>query len=263
MIAAASSVTPYLSVGESNPIELPFLNERLKTFGPKIAHGDVGTIYEVKASIPPRVYKAIPFKSFKNGDEVRISRIAGEIGIAPTYYNAFVVEQRSKFVVIEMDRIDKTLGGYMEEFAPQLPDEPERRQEQVIDPAVKALLDRYKSEQEYQVLEVIQKPNRVSIEEALERLYEKPEDFYFHLFSRIKELAERCISYGDTHVGNIIPLQNKTIQLIDFDGAKLMQSVDQAKADAINSTYNILHMMKYQKLPSLSQESLNIINWFI
>lgn len=118
------SETTIKSAGKFNPIDLPSLDIRIigGTIGAKITNGitngNIGTIYKVNDCFPSRVYKAISLDRFENGDEIRITKIAGELGVAPAFYGAVLAQQNTKtFVVIEMDDSGQSLGKLMEEFS--------------------------------------------------------------------------------------------------------------------------------------------------
>jgi hypothetical protein len=228
-------------VGKINPIELPIVkqNDFLKNLGNKIGQGGFSTIYEVKNKKPLRIYKIISEKNFKNGNEIKISEIAGNLRVAPTFHRAFVVEKfyhnQDPVVVIEMDHAGKTLAKLMEDFY---------REKNV------GIINNGKK--------------RVSQEDAIDKMYEKRETFYYELFEKIKKLAKNNIAYCDIHVGNIIPNYNieKDFQLIDFDKAKLMEDVENAVQKALEHPYVSLYFQDFQKLKNLSKQSNDLIKWF-
>ena len=258
--------------GKVNPIELRLIDidQINQTIGEKIAYGDCGTIYKVNDCNPPRVYKVIPQDRFANGDEIRISKIAGDKGIAPTFHDAFVVNQHEKkFVVIEMDDAGLSVGKWMEKLA-----EKTETDIKTVDVEKKVLSDKEKAIQEmlkkvdekynnYTFTEIVRN-KRLSLEETLNKLYPKKEVFYFELFKKIKLLAENNIAYGDSHTGNIMPNLNtdKELQLIDFDAAALVSDPQTAKLKSISSAYNQVHFNQFRQLPELSDESKQLIQWF-
>lgn len=253
---------PLERTGQINPIELPSVDIRTigHTFGPRLTHGNIGTIHQVKECSPPRLYKIIPQDQFKNGDEIRISKILGDAGIAPHYYSAFLAKQRdSTFVVIEMDEAGKSLGKWMEDLADQ--DEVET-EEQAFQKLV-AKIQEEESGSGFHVVKIKEK-KRLHLEDAVEKLYGSKEPFYYALFSRIKSCAEKGISYGDSHVGNLMPNigTDKGFQIIDFDAAELLNDPKLAATQSISSLYNRLHFNNFQKIPNLSKESKELIHWF-
>ncbi|WP_420421998.1 hypothetical protein [Simkania sp.] len=273
MAARASSDS--MQAGEQNSFELPIIpyEDFQKTLGQKIAQGDFGQIHEVLGTDGKRVYKIIDSKDFKNGDEIRISEIAGRLQVAPQFRQAFSIPfQRKLFVVIEMDHGGKTLGKHMEEVAaknagPEPEPEPDEAPDSFahLPPAVIAMLKEIQANDPYKVTVIKQLP-RASFEDTVTDIYAgKPETFYFQLFSRIKTLAEAKISYGDTHVGNILPNPEEVdgLKLIDFDGAALEDSVEEAKAKSLSSAYTVTHFDKFQALADLSEESRALIDWFV
>jgi hypothetical protein len=265
------------NVGKVNPITLQVVNILTikETIGEKITRGNYGTIYRVNDSSPPRVYKIIPQDQFADGNEIRISKIAADIGVAPSFHRAFLVRQNVKnYVVIEMDYADKSLGKLMEDLAEDAHIDDNRESMVAKDNALsseekafqemrrkfKAQMD---SESGLTVTEIIHK-KRLSLEEAVEKIYENPEVFYNELFSKIKTLAENNIAYSDSHVGNIMPNHNteKGLQLIDFDAATLMTDARAATVKSMQSAYNRVHFNKFKELPGLSDNSKKLIQWF-
>jgi len=254
-----------LSAGQIKPIDLPVVNFKLieNTLGPMIKQGDVGTIYSVKGSKPARVYKIIPLNRFKNGDEIRISKIAGDIGVSPAFHGAFVLDNNSKFyVVIEMDYAGASLSQWTEKLAEnQNTEEPTPKiiqlseEEKKLQDFLKTLL----ADSRYPAMVAIKQKPKLSLEEALEIMYDNPEIFYFELFNNIKKLAESCISYGDTHYGNILPNPKTGMKLIDFDGATLEDTPQAAAQKSLASAYNQLHIHSFFKLPNLSPKSKQLI----
>lgn len=260
-IGAKQEIT-YQRVGGIFPIELPQreLGEFLATLGEKVAEGDCGTIFQVKEQ-PNRHYKLIPAGKFQNGDEVRISEIAGRVGVAPAYYGAFTVNPRNqRLVVIEMEHGGKTLGNWMEDLYV----EPERveedaKAENALPPEVQAIIEEIKAKSRFQVT-VIEKKPRTTVEEAIDQMYARPEQFYIDLFSHLKTLAENRIAYGDIHVGNILP--KPVMRLIDFDGASIEASVSAAARKTLGSAYTFLHFKNFTQLKDLSADSKDLIQWF-
>ncbi|NGX38355.1 MAG: hypothetical protein K1000chlam2_01528 [Chlamydiae bacterium] len=253
-----------IEVGEKNPITLPLvdMDKIAHTFGKKLATGNTATIYSVKNCTPSRVYKVIALREFESGNEVRISKIAADIGIAPAYHNAFVVKQDSKkFVVIEMDNAGESLGKWMKKLATKSEPIPEQNSSS-LSKEMQAFLSKMKAENPITVTEITE--NKLTLEEVLPKLYNKPEDFYFELFSKIKILAEHFIAYGDTHVGNIMPQHgtDKGMQLIDFGSGDIMKDSESAAFKAMSSLYNQVLLNKFEELPNLSKESLGLIKWF-
>lgn len=55
---------------------------------------------------------------------------------------------------------------------------------------------------------------------------------------------------------------DKGLQLIDFNTAKIMASTKTAALASIQSVYNHVHFNNFQKLPNLSKDSLELIDWF-
>jgi hypothetical protein len=264
---------PLISVGKFHPIDLPHVNfdKISQTFGAKIAEGDCGSIWQVQKSSPQRVYKVIPAESLQSGDEIRVSKIAGDLGIAPTFYSASVIANQSKnYVFVEMDDAGRSLGAWTEELskhkevekvseeAPILT-EKERKMQEML----KRLRSKMEEESGFVVREVVKK-NRVSIEEAVENLYGSQEAFYFQLFSKIRVLAEHQIAYTDSHVGNIMPNHRleKGMQLIDFDGAKITNSTREAIDLVTSSVYNQVHLKQFRALSNLSEESRELLRFF-
>lgn len=261
---------PTQSVGKIHPIDIPCvtINEIGETIGEKITRGDYGTIYEVDGAFPPRIYKIIPLDVFNNGDEIRISKIAGDRMLAPTFYSACLVTQNSSsFVLFEMDNAGRSLGKWMEALAaepekevatpePDLTEEEKARNE---------MLEKLRAQfRTGIVMTEIKKPNRLSMKEAIAKLYKSREEFYFSLFSRIKDFAACNISYSDTHCGNIMPNcgEDKGLQLIDFDGARLKKSPEKAAQKAMESTYNLVLLQDFASQENLSSESQELITWF-
>ena len=250
-------------------IDLPAFNIATidETFGEQITHGDCGAIFRVKGSAPPRVYKVIAANQLKDRDEIRISKIAGDLGVAPAFYSAcFGREPSQNLVAIEMDDAGKSLGQWMEDLAETpKPEEkpPLTEQEKVRQEMLQRLKAEMGASAGFTVTEIIKK-NRISTEDAINKLYDNPEVFYCELFSRIKTLAENNIAYGDSHVGNIMPNigTSKNLQLIDFDGAEFTDNTKSAVIKSMQSVYNQLHFSNFRALPKLSEQSAQLIQWF-
>jgi hypothetical protein len=272
-----------ISVGKVNPIELPLVKygDFVRNLGKQIGKGDLSDIFEAKNTKPLRVYKVILKKEFENGNEIRISKIAGNIGVAPAFHRAFVVKnfyfgQNSNVVVIEMDHAGETLGKLMKDFYK----EKNKTKKCKKNDEIKKECNEEKKKLESILKEIqlskpdtkfppsfieIQTPKRVTLEEAINKMYKgKKEIFYYELFKKIKKLAENKISYGDTHVGNIIPNYNaeKDFQLIDFDGAKLVKNIEKAAQETLESCYVFTHFKDFKELKNLSKKSKDLIKWF-
>ena len=253
---------PLQPAGKFHPIDLPVVSvaKIAHTLGEFITAAGYGSIYRVKNSEPKRIYKAISQTTFQSGDEIRISKIASNLGVGPTFYSACVVEQSdSNFVMLEMEDVGKTLGQWMEALA-----EPE----EVIEPteeekAFQEMIKKMDAECGFSITP-FKTVNRIDPGEAIQKLYARPEQFYFELFSNIKLLAESRISYGDTNCGNIMPNHGteKKMQLIDFDSAEFQDSSDMAAKKSINCAYGQFWFNSFRELSSLSIESRELISWF-
>lgn len=259
--------------GKKNTIELPVVeySSIAHLIGGRVKQGDCGAIYEVSNSNSGRLFKAIPLSNFKNGDEIRISEMADNMGVSPKVHGAFLMQHNNeiKHVIIEMDHAGKTLGGWMEDLAPP-PPPPKPVTPIELSPEEKARMEmiekiqaKYRASSNFEIVEIPQKP-KLNMSDALDKMYPKQEIFYFELFNKLKILAEHKIAYRDTHVGNIIPKYGakNELQLIDFDRAKLTTNVETAKAKTIRSLYVRALMEKFSCLPDLSNESRELISWF-
>lgn len=261
---------PTQVVGKFHPIDLPTttIDKIKKTIGDKITQGNYGAIYQVNDCAPSRIYKIISEDQFRDGDEIRVSIIASNQMLGPTFYSASLIMQGSKnFVVIEMDDAGLSLGKWMEKLAGPVEEvkemEPELTAKQK---AIAQMMARLQAQDSSSfVVTEIKQIKKVSMEEAIEKLYPTREVFYFTLFSKIKVFAENNISYGDTHVGNIMPNQGlkKGMQLIDFDASTIHESIDQAVKKSMASSYNAILFREFSELPNLSKESKELIAWFL
>ncbi len=219
---------PTRLAGRENPIKLPLIEGAaiFHSIGKRIAHGSNGEIYNVDGSNPPRVYKVIPITRFFDGNEIRVCKIAAQIGVAPAFYGAcLLVQEEYKFVVvIEMDYGGNSLSRLIRDLEP--------------------------------------KPTEIlSTEEAIEKLYASQEGFYFELFTACKTLAENRISYRDINYENLLPNIGKKFYLIDFDLATFEKSVkDAASATVANDV--LKHFSKFCALKDLSAKSKELIEWF-
>lgn len=272
-MASVSPLTSigYAKVGSQNPIEIPIISidHFRETLGSLIAQGDCCQIRKVKGAEGKRVYKVIPFKNFTNGDEIRISEIASNLGVAPQFHQAFSFKSNhAQYVVIEMDYGGRSLGQHMEDvgskiMASQTDFEEERDPLAHLPQEVRELVKKMQANDRYQTIEV-KRSHKASIQETLKKIYSgAPETFYFQLFLRIKTLAEAKISYRDTHAGNIIPnpQEENGLKLIDFDKASLEVSVADAKAKSL-SHYTTIFLKQFEALPDLSPESQKLISWW-
>ena len=258
------------SAGTENPVELSSIDIDAirETIGEKITNGNFGSIYQVLVDegVAPRIYKIIPLDQFKDGNEIRISKIAADIGAAPTFYGACLVHQKSRdYVLIEMDDAGKSLGKWMEHLAEEV--EPENaltEEERAHQERLDAI--RRKMEALYgnviTATEITKK--KLSREEAVAKLYENREVFYCELFSKIKLLAENHIAYTDTHVGNIMPNcgTETGLQLIDFDGAKITTDIKSAALTSIRSNYTRILYNEFKQLSDPSENSKELLRWF-
>lgn len=237
-------------VGIDKPIKLPVINRNDfdNTCGSTIGSGGSGTVYKVKGL--NRVYKTIPSDCFANGDEIRISKIAFECGVAPTFHGAFLVQQdKDEFVAIEMDKAGKSLRKIMHKL------EVIRETQEVFPKKAQTHTER---------------KSQMPFEDAAKEIYGSEEVFYFKLFSLIKRLAEHNIAYSDTNVGNIMPNYSikkglkagKDLQLIDFGDAVLMENIESAATALKTALYNRTYLNAFSDLPGLSEESQKLIAWF-
>ena len=252
------------SAGTEAPVTLPVVDRDLfkQTLGNKIGIGstNTATIYEVKNCHPRRVYKRIPLAAFTNGDEVRISKIASDCGVAPPFYSAFLLQKEAeKFVVIEMDDVEVTLGDFMEAMA----DDSNATEQLALSERERTLRDELKIDTV--VGKEIIRNKRLPFHKAIQELYAKPEEFYYDLFNKFRILATHSVYYPDMNAGNIVPnrLNAKGIQLIDFGSAKLLEGCPElAAAKIIQSNYIRELFATFQSLPSLSPKSRETIDWF-
>ncbi|MBS0652750.1 MAG: hypothetical protein JSR39_04395 [Verrucomicrobia bacterium] len=256
-------------VGKFHPIDLPCttIDKIGETIGEKITQGNYGAIFQVKDCAPSRIYKIIPQNDFKSGDEIRVSKIASDRMLAPTFYSASLVAQGSKnYVVIEMDDAGLSLGKWMEELAEEPEEEVKEAEPELTaeEKAMQEMMAKLRAQFGGFTVTEIKQPEKVSMEEAIEKLYPSQEVFYFTLFSKIKVFAENNISYGDTHVGNIMPNhgQEKGMQLIDFDGTEIHESVEASAKKSMASAYTSILFQKFSEQPNLSGESKELIAWF-
>jgi hypothetical protein len=256
--AAAQNSEHLIDIGKQNPIPLPdlMMSDFRPTLGEKIGRGDVGQIFKVKGSNPPKVYKIIPIKNFKDGNEIRISMIAGTTGISPVFHGAFVVE--GQFIVIEMDQVGKSLNRWRIDLASDAASD--------LDPILEAEKQAFKELQEKAedfAAVIIKQPKKLSFEAAVEKLYETEEAFYFKLFSKIKGLAERNIAFLDTNLGNIIPNIEKggDLMLLDFDCAQLTERTSQAAEQVLCGNYTSPLLKTFSEIAK-KPESQELISWF-
>lgn len=257
------------SVGSTNPIELPLISIRAigDLIGDPIARGQFGTVHQVKRADPPRVYKILR-RNLANGDEVRISQIAAECGVAPRFHGAALVEHRDgKLVAFEMDYAGKSLYYWMEHLAENSNIEQAAVAKESLDAekqAMKQLEEKEESEDGWCAIALPVK-KRIKIEAAAEMLFGSTEKFYFKLFSNIKQLAERNVGYIDVNASNLIPQrsgQEPDLQFVDFDEARLLSSPKDAVEYALSGIYNRGYLSDFKKTPQLSRESLDLISWF-
>lgn len=261
---------PTQPVGKLHPIDLPCttIDKIGKTIGEKITQGNYGMIYQVKDCAPSRIYKIIPQDQFKSGDEIRVSKIASDRMLAPTFYSASLVAQGPKnYVVIEMDDAGLSLGKWMEELAEESEEEEVKEPESELSAEEKAMhemMEKLRAQYGRFTVTEIKQPKKLSMEETIEKLYPSQEVFYFTLFSKIKAFAENNISYGDTHVGNIMPNHGleKGMQLIDFDGTEIHGSVEEAAKKSMASAYTSVLFKNFTEQPNLTDESKELIAWF-
>jgi len=265
--------------GKLNPIELPVIDpeefirtliwERDEHTGQyhqqTLAQGDVGIICRVKDSSPPRVYKLINSDKFNNGDEIRTSKLAGELGVSPKVHRVFSVSlSKNSFVVIEMDYAGECIGDYMEKFAEPAIDTEESGE--FLDNHSNALLKMLQQLEDDSPFKVVSHKvvRKLSMEETIKRLFDSEKTFYYQLFSLMKKLVENKISFGDLHAGNIMISEGKSrsLQLIDFDGANLMSTVREAVIETMQSAYVYVMLKQYQDVENLSDKSTQLIRWF-
>jgi hypothetical protein len=249
--------------GGTNPIHLPSIDfDTIQaTFGRKITSGIVADIYEVKDCSPARVYKVIPRHSFVNGDEIVITKIAGELNVAPTFYSAFLVKQKINYVVIEMDDAGKSLEKWTEILAENQKTHENTEKGRRFHEMVKKILSPYSNSATTEN----SRADKVSIGQAITMLYTNEETFYYELFYKIKILAEKHIAYVDAHIGNILHNHstNNDLHLIDFDAADLTPDTPTAAEKSIlGSSYNKAHFIRFKEL-SKSPASKELIQWFV
>lgn len=257
------------SVGRKNPIDLPLIQIATigQTFGKKITQGQFGGIYRVNGSAPQRIYKIIPLEQFANGDEIRVAKVAAEVGIAPSFYGACLVQQQEdQFVLMEMDYAGKSLFRWMEDLAlePDLSKAvliEESSSQKAREKAMKELSEK-KDDGSGFIVVAHEQTETVSMEAAVDKLYKSREEFFFGLFSAIKRLAENKIVYLDTNCGNLIPDVGIGLKLIDFDSAFLVGSPTEAVGKMMQGMYNQIHFNDFCGLKDLSAKSKELIKWF-
>lgn len=218
-------------IGKDHKIAVPVISiDKLRTtLGPLLTNGDGGMIYDIKGSSPPRVYKIFREEKLTDGDEIRISEIAGRLGVGPTFYGAFSVQNGDKnLVVFEMDHVGKSLGEQMGNFAPPTGGD-----------------------------------DRPPMEVSVEKLYGSSEAFYCALFRKIVLLADHNIAHRDGNVGNIIPKlegEKKDLMLIDYGGALLADKPKAALHASIDDeTYYGFFYKRFQSLPNKSEEGTRLL----
>lgn len=267
---AASEKSERVGIGSQIDLPLVRINEIGALIGKKIARGDLGVIYEVQGIDSKRVFKFIPVEKFQSGDEIRAAKIAGEIGVGPTIHASFVVQQnRQKFVAIEMDKLGRSLGGWMQALAIEKNLEkaaalnlPTLEEEEALrDELMKKAAEDAGSSASFIAVEMPKK-KRIGMEEAVEILYGTQESFYFELFSAIKALAEKNVAYLDTNCGNLIPSLDKRLHLIDFDCASITKRVSRAAFKVLHAIYSGSLFKEFCRLPNLSDPSKELIAWF-
>lgn len=264
---ALSSSTEVLPAGRTNPIDLPIvpISSIRHRLGTRLAQGDVGVIYEVKDCEPKRIFKLIPLGSFKRGHEIRVSQFAGDIGVGPKVHSAFLMKQSQQtFVIIEMDRIGRSLSQWMTTLAENRnPIQAAAIQIPTLEETEDKLL-KNKNEEDAPYVVVSMPQQKISLAETVGILYGKQEPFYFELFSRIKSLAERNIAYLDTNPRNIIPNYElgRAMQLIDFDQAMVTERVSEAVLKVLRGMFTSMDFANYLALPDLSTKSRELIDWF-
>lgn len=273
--------TPTESVGVKNPISLPIVDfEKIKeTFGDKITSGNLSVIYHANVKEgAPRVYKAISRANFQDGNEIRISKVASVLRVAPTFYSAFIVDdpKNSKcHVIIEMDDSGKSLGKWMDDLAETVTiDEAEkkdstpRRQQTEEEQTIRKLQEEVRAKIQRQhgaefATDEVTKTKKISIEETLDKLYPSRETFYCQLFEKMKTLADNRIAYDDPNTGNIMPNigTEKGLQLIDFDTAELMSDAKTAARKTLASAYTFKHVIEFRALQNPSKRSVQLLTW--
>ena len=181
--------------------------------------------------LTPRFYKIFQAKNLKDGDQIRISEIAGRLGVGPILYGAFSVQNGDKnLVVLEMDYAGKSLGDSIDYDA---------------DPK--------------------DGDNRPPIEALAEKLYGSAEAFYSAFFQKIMLLAENKIAYQDSNAGNIIPRldgEKKDLMLIDYDDALLKENPTAALRESIEGSryyLNDFYYKRFQSLPNKSEEGKRLL----
>ncbi len=263
-MTSASSITfEKISLGKLSPIIIEKNDNILERIGRKITEGGNSFIYEVE-NLPDRIFKIIPEKNFQNGDQIRITEIAAKLEISPRYYSSSAFSIGSKhFVVIEMERAEKTLGKIMEDLAGKEEPQDMRTQPFQEDEVTARIRKKIAQNSTFSAAIEIKKPKRVSLEKAINHITKnQPERFYLALFNRIKQLAEAHIYYADVHVGNIIPNTIDLLQLIDFDSCEFIENPQIAKIRFMSNAYFQTLLNHYKKIDQLSLESQELIGWF-
>jgi len=249
---APTKPQPVEAVGTRHPIELPLLafGDIMWTMGKEIGSGSFSSIFEVRGAHPPRVYKVTRQSNLHDGDEIRIAKVAGEIGVGPPCHRAFLVEHNGEtYVFVEMDHVGRSLRERLNEITEsgvvgaEAPSKEKTRMEMI------------------RQIQADRERDLITVFKILHQLYESDEAFYYELFSKIKMLAERNIAYGDTNVGNILP-EPTGLRLIDFGTARIEVNPKKAAATAMQSPCNRVWWRQFNKLPNLSETSQALIKWF-
>ena len=243
------------AVGYRHPIELPLIafGDITWTIGKEVGRGGLSIVYEVSGTHPARVYKVIRQNHLYDGDEIRISEVASEVGVGPTWHRAFLVPHNGEtYVFMEMDHVGRSL----KECIQDIPDSEVMSTEvpPELTPKQKTRMERLRQRKEELELMMIK------VLKIIHQLYDSEEDFYYELFSKIKTLAERNIAYGDTNIGNILP-EPTGLRLIDFGIAQIEGNPKEASKAAMKSPCNQVWWRQFTMLPNLSEKSQELIKW--
>jgi membrane protein implicated in regulation of membrane protease activity len=208
--------------GREYPIALPIKRQNIKDIGVKIASGGWSAVYTDHPQHPTKVYKVIPLYWFLNGNEIRIARQAGELGVGPVVHDAYVLvtDSEEKFVVIEMEHAGSPLW---------------EGDKWGLD-GRSVIQSRYGEEGEQR--------------------------FYLEFFKKIRLLAERHhVYYHDGHFGNILLHDQKGLLLIDFGQAGYTTDPQRAVKESLKDADIFRLFAWFRQVGEYAPESRDLLTW--
>lgn len=198
-----------------------------KTFGQRVVGSHENVVFIKNTN---KIYK-IKHVLFLQPKEIKITQLAGSLGVAPKVYNACVFRDR---YIMEMDYAGKSL-------------------EVLVDEALR--------ETDYVSLDFKKRllMKKEELKKVIEKIYGSENKYNLEMVKILRKLIENNIAWFDNNPGNIIP--GKPLKLIDFEGAQFEKNPYVALQQTLRT--NGQYFESVFNDPNPSDEALEIKKWMM